>query len=68
MIPHFFATLDPSITSFLNGVQFFNSEQTSEMLAAEFLWFFGGVSFSFALGAFSMVIRATKGAAREIDL
>ena len=62
------AALDAGVSSFLSAVQLLNSETSYEMLNAEFYLFFGGVAIAFAMGAFSMVVRGTKGAAREIDL
>jgi len=64
----FFAVLPDAVNSFLDHVQFLNPEQTIEMLAAECYWFFGGMSFAFVLCAFSMIIRATRGASRDVDL
>jgi hypothetical protein len=55
-------------TDYAGGVLWFNSEQTLTMVSAEYTLFFGGFMFAFACGAFSMIMRALKGAGREIDL
>lgn len=67
MITILLADLDPTV--WLGSLQALNVETNTGMLDAELLWFMGGFLFAFILGAFSMIIRATKGAAGgSIDL
>jgi len=61
------ADVDPS--TWLSALQSFNIETDSTMLSCELLWFMGGFLFGFVMGAFCMIIRATKGAAGgSVDL
>lgn len=60
--------MNQTVIDYLNGVQFLNTQTSSAMLGAELYLFFGGVFFAFVFGGFSLVLRATRAAGRDIDL
>jgi len=60
--------MNQAVADFLNNIRWFDSGVTLEKIDAQFYLFFGGVLFAFAVCAFGLVVRATKGAGRDIDL
>jgi len=60
------ALLDP--TPWLESLQALNPETSTTMLAAELLWFCGGMFSAFVLCSACTIIRALKGAGGSVDL
>jgi len=54
--------------AWVEGVQWFDPYTTLDTVKAELYWWFGGVFFAFAMGAFSTILRATRGAASDVTL
>jgi len=60
--------IDPALTTYMGGLQFFNSETSAAMLNAELYWFFGGVFCAWVLCAFGCTIRAVRAGAGHVDI
>ena len=60
-------TIPTAVDNFLAGAQFVGPTTLAQQSALLY-WFFGGVFIAFCLCAFSLVIRATKGSASNVDL
>jgi hypothetical protein len=60
--------MDSAISTFLDGVKFFDPGHTLAQVSMALFWMGGGAGAALSLCAFSTIIRATKGAAGDTSI
>ncbi|MFA6961259.1 MAG: hypothetical protein WC205_10955 [Opitutaceae bacterium] len=60
--------LSSGVNAFVNAVEWFDPYCNLQVVKAELFWWFGGVFFAFGMGAFSTILRATRGAMEDVAL
>ena len=60
--------METAIHTFVSGVKFFDPGHTLAQVSMALFWFGGGAGLAFAVSAWSMIIRATKGAGGDTSL
>lgn len=60
--------MNPAITTWIESLKWFDPYTNIDAVGAQFAWWFGGVFVAFLFGAFSTILRATRGAISDVQL